>query len=540
MIAPLFFLALAFASVGSRLGAVAPWASAVLALAAVGWAGAAHRTPLSWLSLPVLGYGLLIALNTLLLSPAYTPTGLYNPALLMVAFLAGSALVPRAEKAAVSASLIFGAILVAWGLLQTGLSGVSRAHAFLETPATYAAVINLLLIPVLALVFLGKRGALPFAAVMLAAAMFAALSRGGLLALAAGLGVTAICARRAQLLKPRALTLTFALLAAGWVIATVLRALPSPQTEPEPSVEARAESLLSRLELYAQSWTALRERPLTGTGYLTFRYTLEQRRAQVPSYGKTSETWFVHNDYLQTLQELGPLGLLAFLGLTVFPPLLAYRRLPDLAVEQRPVVVAVAAPLAAMSVHALVDFPFYVPICLLLYGALLGALDRRLRRTANELTVEWRTSPLLRIARAGVLTLVALVLLRPVAAEAAAEWGLRKAAAGEGQVAAFWLGAAQRIEPGDWRYHWYAGRFWDAQAMKTGNREAARLAADAFAAGFDANPLEVRNLLGKISVHRRHRKLLRDPADPSALQQWLAQAKALAPLNPEVRRELAR
>jgi len=540
LIAPLFFLALVFASVGSRLGAVAPWASAVLALAAVGWAGAAHRTPLSWLSLPVLGYGLLIALNTLLLSPAYTPTGLYNPALLIVAFLAGSALVPRAEKAAVSASLIFGAILVAWGLLQTGLSGVSRAHAFLETPATYAAVINLLLIPVLALVFLGKRGALPFVAVMLAAAMFAALSRGGLLALAAGLGVTAICARRAQLLKPRALTLTFALLAAGWVIATVLRALPSPQTEPEPSVEARAESLLSRLELYAQSWTALRERPFTGTGYLTFRYTLEQRRAQVPSYGKTSETWFVHNDYLQTLQELGPLGLLAFLGLTVFPPLLAYRRLPDLAVEQRPVVVAVAAPLAAMSVHALVDFPFYVPICLLLYGALLGALDRRLRRTAYELTLEWRTSLLLRIARAGVLTLVALVLLRPVAAEAAAEWGLRKAAAGEGQVAAFWLGAAQRIEPADWRYHWYAGQFWDAQAMKTGNREAARLAADAFAAGFDANPLEVRNLLGKISVHRRLRQLLRDPAAPSALQQWLAQAKALAPLNPEVQWELAR
>jgi hypothetical protein len=202
--------------------------------------------------------------------------------------------------------------------------------------------------------------------------------------------------------------------------------------------------------------------------------------------------------------------------------------------------VAVAAALAAMSVHAMVDFPFYVPICLSLYGALLGALDRRLRTTASELKSEWRNSPLLRVARAGVLTLVVLVLLRPVAAEAAAEWGLRKAAAGKGQVAALWLGAAQRIEPGDWRYHWYAGRFWEAQAVETGNREAAALAANAFAAGFDANPLEVRNLLGKISVHRRHRQLLRDPADPSALQQWLAQAKALAPLNPEVRRELAR
>jgi O-antigen ligase len=487
-----------------------------------------------------LGYGLLVALNTLLLSPAYTPAGLYNPALLIVAFLVASNLVDRAQKAAAFAALILGAMLAAWGLFQVGLSGVSRAHAFLETPATYAAIINLLLVPVLALVFLGKRGALPLVAVMLAAAMFAGLSRGGLLALAAGLGFTVIGARRARLLKPRAVEITLALLAAGWIIATVLRALPSSQTEVAPSVEVRAESSLSRLELYAQSWAAWRERPFTGTGYLTFRYTLEQRRAQVPSYGKTSETWFVHHDYLQTLQELGPLGLLAFLGFTLFPPLLAYRRLPDLAVEQRPVVVAFAAALAAMSVHALVDFPFYVPICLLLYGALLGALDSRLRTPASELKLEWRTSPPLRIARAGVLTLVVLTLLRPVAAEAAAGWGLRKAAAGEGQDAALWLGAAQRIEPADWRYHWYAGRFWEAQAMKTGSREAARLAADAFAAGFDANPLEVRNLLGKISVHRRLRRLLQDPADPSTLQQWMAQAKALAPLYPEVQWELAR
>lgn len=541
LIAPLFFLALVLAGLGSRLGAVSPWASAVLALAAVYWAGATHRASFSWLSLPVLGYGLLVALNTLLLSPAYTPAGLYNPALLILAFLVAHTLVDRAEKAAAFATLILATILAAWGLFQVGLSGVSRAHAFLETPATYAAIINLLLVPVLALVLLGKRGALPLVSAMLAAALFAALSRGGFLALAAGLGFTAICARRARLLKPRAFALTLAVLAAGWIIATGLGALPSSQTAP-PSVEARAQSSVSRLELYAQSWAALRERPVTGTGYLTFRYTLEQHRAQVPSYGMTSETWFVHNDYLQTLQELGPLGLLAFLGLTLFPPLLAYRRIPDLAMEQRRPVVAVAAALAAMSVHGLVDFPFFVPICLLLYGALLGALDLRLRTptTANEVTLKWRTSPLLRIARGGALTLIAVVLLRPVAAEAAAEWGLRKAAAGEGQVAAFWLGAAQRIEPGDWRYHWYAGQFWDAQAAESGKPEAARLAADAYAAGFATNPLEVKNLLGMISVHRRHRKLLRDPADPATLQQWVEQARALAPLKHEVQLELAR
>ncbi|MGH8637936.1 MAG: hypothetical protein ACREUZ_12455, partial [Burkholderiales bacterium] len=217
-----------------------------------------------------------------------------------------------------------------------------------------------------------------------------------------------------------------------------------------------------------------------------------------------------------------------------------YWRLPSVAIEQRPIVVAGAAAVSTMSVHALVDFPFYVPICLLLYGAWLGALDRRLETIVRNPILQWRSSPLLRVARAGALTLVVIALLRPVAAEAAAEWGLRKSAAGDGQIAAFWLGTAQRIEPKDWRYHWYAGRFWDAQAMQSGRREAAMLAAEAFDAGFEANPLEVKNLLGKISVHRRHRQLLDEPADDVTLRKWLAQALALAPMNPDVRREIAR
>jgi hypothetical protein len=33
--------------------------------------------------------------------------------------------------------------------------------------------------------------------------------------------------------------------------------------------------------------------------------------------------------------------------------------------------------------------------------------------------------------------------------------------------------------------------------------------------------------------------LLREPADSGTLRQWLAQAEALAPLNPEVQRALA-
>jgi alpha-D-ribose 1-methylphosphonate 5-triphosphate synthase subunit PhnH len=43
-----------------------------------------------------------------------------------------------------------------------------------------------------------------------------------------------------------------------------------------------------------------------------------------------------------------------------------------------------------------------------------------------------------------------------------------------------------------------------------------------------------------ISVQRRYRRILDQPADPATLQRWIEQAAALAPLNPAVQRELAR
>jgi hypothetical protein len=520
---------------------VTPWALSALALLGAGWAGYADGKTSSRLPIIVVLFAALVLFNVQVVSPAYTPAGLYQPLLLLTAFFVARRLTHRAERDVAVAAFLLCAALAAWGLYEVGLGGLVRAQALFETPATFSAVVNLTFVPLLAAMLVGVRYRMAVAGiVLLSAAIFAADSRGGLFAMAGGLGFAAILGVRARLLRARGIVIVLAMLAAGWVLAIALRALPAPHTEAGLSATDRAASSLSRLELFALSWSAWKERPIVGTGYLTYRYTLEQGRAQVPSYGTSSETWFVHNDYLQMLQEMGPVGLVALLGLTLLPLLLAYRQLPGLVAEGRPAVIAIGAGIAAMSVHALVDFPFYVPICLLLYGALLGALDRRLSDTATRKSLMWRRSPLLRVARAGALTLAVFILLRPVAAEAAAEWGLRMAASGDGRAAATWLGAARRIEPRDWRYHWYAGQFWIAQAGQSGRREAAKLAADAFAAGYAANPLEVKNLLGRIAVHRHYGQLLDEPADHTTLQQWIAHAATLAPMNAEVRRELAR
>jgi O-Antigen ligase len=511
----------------------------------MGWTGKFAWATSSVLYYVVLGFALLVALDTLFVSPAYTPAGLYPPLLLALAFAVFRRFDDRTERFAVQSVLLVGAIAGIWGLVQAGPMGIARAHAFFETPATYASVMNLLLVPLLACMLAGRRGAwIPISAALFAAALFAADSRGGLIALAAGCGMALVLALRSGQFILRGMAQVAMLLLGTWLVAVAIHALPwartaSTQAEPPIAAQDREASSVSRLELYSVSLDAWREHPIAGTGYLTFRYVLEQGRARVPSYGTSDETWFVHNDYLQMLQELGPLGLAALIALAWLPAWLAYRRIPQLPEASKTVVVACAAGATAMACHALVDYPFYLPACLLLYGALLGALDRRIRASSAEGAGPQAAGPLRRSGGAVLAVLVAIVLIRPLAAGAAAEWGLREQAAGDARAAAFWLSTAPVIDSGDWRFHWYAGQFWEVQAAVSGRREAARLAATAYAAGFDANPLEVKNLLGKISVQMHHHDLLDAPASAATVKEWVAKAHGLAPYNAEVRRAAA-
>jgi O-antigen ligase len=538
---PFFFAALAFACAGSRLGAVTPWFLAALGLGASAWASGARPMRMTPVAVCLVLLGVLIALNALLWSPAYTAAGLYLPLLLVVAYFAVFRASPPAESGMAKGALVAVGVVALWGLWELGGQGAARAHAAFETPAIYAAVLNLALVPVAGAVLSGSRAMLAVpAVVLLAAAVFAAQSRGAMLALVGGIGVAFVLGSRVRLLQPRAVAVVCAALLTGWALSIGLRALAPGSGDALPGAEARAESSLSRLELYALSWRTWQEHPVAGTGFHTFRYALEQGRASVPSYGPSNETWFVHNDYLQMLQELGVPGLIALLGITVLPLLIAYRRLGMVVREDQSAVIASASALVGMSVHALVDFPFYVPACLVLYGAWLGALDKRLYAVRAPVAVRARMPAWKRAARAATWALAAVLLLRPVVAEAAAEYGLRLSAAGESRSAAFWLETARRIEPQDWRYHWYAGQFWAGQAAAAGKPDAARLAAEAFADGFEENPLEVRNLLGMISVHRRYSQLLAAPADARMLERWRAQAALLAPYHPAVTAERAR
>jgi hypothetical protein len=372
------------------------------------------------------------------------------------------------------------------------------------------------------------RAVLGVACLVLLAASVAAGSRGGWLALAAGGAIGVLLARRSSLRIEWKL---------GWVLlaAAIVTALAGALVQHEPqnaltaSLDAR--STISRFDLYhlAVAGISVASLPL-GSGYLSFYYLLEAARGSIADY-QGSITYFVHNDYLQTVLELGAAGLAGLLAVVVLPQIGAWRAARAQRTGHPRLVAALAAALASMAVHALVDFPFYVPLCLAMYGIAAGLLDSLC--TAEE------GVRLPRMLKAAVAALGIWVLAMPAAAQVSAGYAHRQWRDAQPQSAAYWFEVARRVEPRDWRYHWYAGQFWYAQAMEAHKPEAAHLADAAFAAGDAANPREVRNLLGRIAVHTRLRTLLAAPVDAGILAAWCDRAVMLAPMDPQVKAEVA-
>lgn len=440
------------------------------------------------------------------INPSYTAAGSYHAAFLLAGFLLGRRAGVDSAPQLFKAALALGLALSVWALWQRFGEGSERAQALFETPATLGAAINLVLLPALAVFAWGRRSvALTIAVGVLFAGLVAAGSRGAWLAAAAGSAVAVLVARRAGFRAP------LASLAAGAAVAGALVG---------GGALLNVASSISRVDLYGLALRAIAPANLlTGSGYLGFYYLLESARGVAIDYGTGTTTYFVHNDYLQTLLELGVPGLAGVLALVVLPQVKAWRAAAGPSPDPKLVAVALSGAAAAMACHALVDFPFYVPVCLLMYGGAVGVLD--------SLQGSGARTPGALVAAGTALGL--WVLLTPLVAHTAAHYAERQWRLARGESAAYWFEVARRIEPRDWRYHWYAGQFWHMQAGANRNPEAARLADAAFEAGFAANPREVRNLLGRISTHVRLRSLLAAPADSRTLREWAARALALAP-----------
>jgi O-antigen ligase len=560
----LFFGVLVSAWASGRAdAAVWHWALSLALFAAALYPPSEHvRT---WEGAAVAAFVLWAVFHTLFVTQSYSPAGLFQPLFLATGFALGRRAFERSSEHAWAYAWGWAIVAITcYALLDAGYTGASAAAPF-ETPAVLTALINLALLPALAHALWGPRASRSrfIALTVLVAGLIAAASRGGWIGLLVGFAATLIVFRGRIPAARNAVVVAAAVFSAAGLVV-LIRFLGAslagqgaslagqgaamagrswaglPALFLAPSVQ-QMDSSFSRLELYALAIDRIGQEFPLGSGYLSFAQILEAGRERVPSYGTENVTFFVHNDYLQTLLELGVPGLCALVALVLLPLVFLLRDRARYADEDLVLCGGCAGGIAAMAFQAGVDFPLYIPACLAGFGFLLGALAARSAAAGTGvLGMRPGAGALGRIAvsarRIGLATGIVLLLV-PLAAEWSLAYGQARWRQGFGQEAAYGFELARRLQPGDWRYAWYAGKFWTAQAASERNPKAAILADTAFASGFAANRLEVKNLLGRIELQRSLPQLLERRASVGELEAWSVKAMELAPRNARVRIE---
>src|SRR5439155_13423874 len=186
-----------------------------------------------------------------------------------------------------------------------------------------------------------------------------------------------------------------------------------------------------RCGLWRLAWENAGDHPWLGSGAGTYeRYFLKHQPADV-SFVRDA-----HGLYIETLSELGPLGLALLVTALAIPLFVAAR------MRRHPLVPAAAAAYTAFLIHALVDWDWEVP-AVMLAGLLCGGailIAGRQDRALLQIGVPARVLALGAAILIGAFATVGLVGNHALAASDAArgqgDWGR---AASEARLARRWL-----------------------------------------------------------------------------------------------------
>ncbi|MEW6611187.1 MAG: O-antigen ligase family protein [Pseudomonadota bacterium] len=278
------------------------------------------------------------------------------------------------------------AALAGWGLYQYAVQPGSRPTGPLLDWNSYAAFLNLLFFPILVRFFLHRRAAEGGAAgridwigagymALLAAmlfAFFAASSRGGTLAWLLIVPLALWTVRRQAAFRRKAGYVLGAALATFLVTNAISAAFaPGSQLSARMADDyiEQDRSVGSRFDMWRSTWHIIEDHPLLGTGLGSYfiYYPAYRDAKELESAGT-----YAHNDYLQFLQEGGPLNLLFLAALPLLLLFLIYRQWSRPDDPRRVEAAGLYLSVLGISAHAVVNFIFFNLPLSLLAGLLLG------------------------------------------------------------------------------------------------------------------------------------------------------------------------
>ena len=219
-------------------------------------------------------------------------------------------------------------------------------------------------------------------------------SRGGYLSAAAGLAVFAVAsvwAMRSRLthgVMRRVIAIVVAIVLIGGALAFV--------AERSFAIRTRANTVFIgsdiRTKLWKAAWQQFQLAPAFGTGSRTYVYYGRMFR----SPDVQTDPVHAHNDWLQALAEYGIAGMLLIVGLVFAHLRYGWRRWKEMVANLSAAVpesdgkhalalqIGTISALAAVLVHAMVDFNLHIPANLLLVAFLFGMLATRETDTRFE------------------------------------------------------------------------------------------------------------------------------------------------------------
>ncbi len=516
-----------------------------------------HRQ-LRWskLAIAVSFFVINILISIFIFSPVYSPTALYYIYFFIAGFLISSTLQEHYLRHFIKVTIGIYLFLACWALVQfyTGdlyLAG-RRPNSIFTTPNTFAAAINLVLLPLISFYCFHKSGKfLFFILMLLTAALMVSFSRGGYVSFIIGFIIISVLAYSGFTADS---WLKWKKIAAGLLILIILIPLGglikitnytinlqsnlSGENTVKPikqKLNVKKEilgpsSITDRIHYYEIATDLIKEQSLYGRGFLNYMYYYQRDKPEY-YYGVSRYGAFTHNDYLQIWAETGLLGILSLLLIILFfyHKCLTLITSAEEKYETKVTAIALTSALTAYFAHAMVDFVMYPPILLLFFGAYVGYINRIglvNHKAPNKLP---NITVVSRYIRPRLLKLLGSLLIigwlsQPAVAEYFWESANKHSQMGQYDKALDKLTTAIKFAPYSSDLYFQAGRIMYTSAINTSNKEHAEEADALFQQGANISIYDYHNRYARALLHRDRPELLDDPASKEEILDWFSHA----------------